>query len=511
MPRTSATTWVSTPRPQQSALDPYIDAIRGHALLVLLVMGAVVAASVAWLALRAPEYRSSAEILVTPLPAETVAIVGIPVIQDLRDPTRTIQTAAELVDSQAAAQRTARALGNDWTRRKVSAAVDVQPKGETNILQVTAVAETPDLAARLANTFAESALSVRRATMRAQAAAAIPSVRARLRQLPPGSGGVAELQTKLNRLEALRTGQDPTLSLAQRATPSSSQVGPSAAMVLALALLAGAVLGVGTALAVDRLTPARVTSEEELVDIFPLPILARLPILSRQLRGTLSLDVQPEAREALRTVQLQLDLRDGRPRTVMITSPSPGDGKTTTAVALGVTIADAGAQVVLIDTDVRRMPIRASLDADSEAMPSASRGRPTPSSGKGSGPPLGKLLRRVAGHPNFQLLDAMDAGFDSTDASARGRFAELVRAAKKEFDYVLLDTPPIGVISDALTLLDLVDDVLIVAKIRDTRRLHVEVARDLLGRARVTPAGYIVIGERTLGSYPYPIPPLGRG
>ena len=509
MPETSGPRWVAAPIKQRhSALDPYVEAVRGHALLVMLVVGVVVAASVGWLAVRAPEYRADAEVFVTPLPPEAVALVGLPLLQDLREPTRTIQTAATLFDSQAAARRTADTLGGRWTAQKVRKAVDVEPKGQTNILEVSATADTPNLATQLANTYATSALAVRREQLQRLAREAIPGVRARLAELDAASAGAAELESALNRLEALSRGQDPTLSLAQAATPPTSPEGTSAWLVIALAILAGGVLGIGAALAIDRITPPRVTSEEELVSVYPLPILARLPTLPRQQRGSLSPEIHPEAREALRTVQVQLDLEGRRNRTVMITSPSPSDGKTTTAIAFAVSVADSGARVILIDTDVRRMPIRAGLETDQEQSAVGTQypgRRPLPATAVDTKPSLRPLLRRVIGHPNLQLLDAMDVGFNSADPYSRDRLTDLVRAAAREADYVILDTPPVGVISDALTLLEVVDDVLMVARIRSTKRLHVEAARDLLTRAGVHPVGYLVIGERTLGSYPYPV------
>ena len=504
------TQWMPAPRAPQSALAPYIQALRGHLLLVLIIVGTIVAASVAWLTVRTPEYRASAEVLVTPMPAETVALAGIPLLQDLRDPTRTIQTAAELLDTGAAAERAAAALGPEWTPGRVSAALTVQPKGQTNILQLSAIAASPEDAADIANAYANAALAVRRAQLRVGAERAIPRVRRRLQALPAGAPGAGELQATLNRLEALRDG-DPTLSLAQAATPSSTPLGASPSLVVILALLAGSVLGIATALAIDRISPARITGEDELVDVFPLPILARLPVLPRQRRGNLSLEVQPEAREALRTVKVQLELGREGTRTVMLTSPSPGDGKTTTALGLATTIAESGARVILIDTDVRRMPIRAGLAAEQgEAAPRALTRRWSAAAGPAEKTPLRPLLRRVAGQPNLHLLDAMDVAFDSTDPYARARFNDLVQAATREADWVILDTPPIGVIGDALTLVHLVDDVLVVTKMRSTRRLHVEVARDLLNRAGVVPTGYLVIGERTVGAYPYPVASSSR-
>jgi Mrp family chromosome partitioning ATPase len=326
-------------------------------------------------------------------------------------------------------------------------------------------------------------------------------VRAQLRTNPS-----AELASILSRLRSLARGPDPTLSIAQRATASSSPLGPPASLVLVLAVLAGAMISVGAALAVDKLTPDRVKSEDELLTIFPLPILARLPVLRGRNRRRGPLEVEPETREALRTVQVQLDLAGRQTRTIMLTSPSPDDGKTTTALAFGAALADTGARVILIDTDVRGMQARnaprpAATPAVARPFPqSASGDRERPLSVRG-------LLYPLEGHGNLQLLDASEIGFDSVDRRSRGRLAESIRAAAQEADYVIVDTPPLGVVSDALTLVELVDDVLVVVRLRSTKRIHAEITRDLLVRAGVSPAGYLVIGERTLGSYQYPVRP----
>lgn len=484
------------PEPPQSALSPYLEAVRSHVVLVVVVLAATVISALAWYDVQPPSYAAEADIFVTPLPAEAAAVVGLPLIQDLRDPTRTIQTAAALVNSDAAAARTAQLLGDGWTLREVARAIDVDPRGQTNILVVRATAETGELAARLANTFATATLEVRREALQSAAQAAIPSVQAQLRSNP-----TPELRSVLSRLRTLAGGRDPTLSIAQRATAPSASLGPPATLVLALALLAGAMLSVGAALAVDRLTPDRIKSEDELLSIFQLPILARLPILRGRQRRRGPLEVEPQTREALRTVQVQLDLAGKQTRTIMLTSPSPDDGKTTTALAFGAALADTGARVILIDTDVRGIQARKS---PRPAAPAVAAAFPQPASGEHERPrSLRGRLYPLEGHANLQLLDASEIGFDSIDKRSRGRLAESIRAAAQEADYVIVDTPPLGVVSDALTLVELVDDVLIVVRLRATKRIHAEITRDLLARAGVDPVGFLVIGEGPVGTYAY--------
>jgi len=98
------------------------------------------------------------------------ALQGVDVLRaDLTESTRTMQTAASLLDSPAAAELTARRLGPGWTRPRVQSAVEVETKGQSNVLSVVASAEEPSTAARLANTFARAALDARSATVKLQA------------------------------------------------------------------------------------------------------------------------------------------------------------------------------------------------------------------------------------------------------------------------------------------------------------------------------------------------------
>lgn len=492
--------WLTPPpaRPEQTALAAYVNSVRTHLWLVGIVIAVAVGASVVWLATSSTSYRATAQIFVSPLSQEDVAFLGLPLVRDAGDPTRTIQTAAALVDTREAAKAAARELGPPWTPGAVQAAVDVMPLGQTNILSVSAVAGRSTDAAEIANAFAVSALAVRQQTIQRLARQAVPNLRTRLRRMTPGSPGTAELQRQLNVLEGLSRGPDPTLALSQRASAPSSPLGAPAYMVIALALLAGAVLGTGAALLIDTLTPDRIDTEDELLSLLPVPVLARLPRLNRRQRRLGSVEENAAMREALRTVQVQLNLRGGRRRTVLLTSPSPADGKTTTAVAFGISLADGGARVILIDADVRRTgPHSTRWHVQRHDLPPYEPGPKAPDSD------LLRLLRPVPGHPTLQFIDATDLALDSADERSLARLTHILRRAAERADYVILDTPPLGVVSDALPLLEHADDVILVSKLRWTKRNHAEVTRELLGRAGVEPTGFLVIGEGTTSPYPY--------
>ena len=188
-PLNSAQDIPAPPRSAEGALGPYLRAIRSHRVLVILVTLAAVAAAVAWTVLRTPSYSATAEMLVTPVAQEDQTFLGLPVLRDSGDPTRSVQTAANQIHSSAAAVRTAAKLGGDWTRNKVLEAIEVTPEGESNILAVTAKADSARESARLANTFVNSALEARREVLTEQAGPQLERLDALKDDLGPDTGG----------------------------------------------------------------------------------------------------------------------------------------------------------------------------------------------------------------------------------------------------------------------------------------------------------------------------------
>jgi capsular polysaccharide biosynthesis protein len=232
-------------------------AVKRHPVLVALV-GLLAANAVAvWLVHLSRTYEGTAEILVTPLPDDSRADRSLPLLRTSRDPTRIAQMAASLVDSRAAARLTARQMGPGWTPDRVAAAVAVEPVGQSHLLAVTARDDDPGVAARLANVFALAALEARATALRARVASLIARLRVELRAQPNRKSSAAvRLAERIRALRAMR-GPDPVFSLSRGAEARGSPVGPPRGLLVVLAYVAGLVVGVGSALAVELLRPLR--------------------------------------------------------------------------------------------------------------------------------------------------------------------------------------------------------------------------------------------------------------
>jgi Mrp family chromosome partitioning ATPase/capsular polysaccharide biosynthesis protein len=463
------------PERPEGALEPYVRALRARWPLVLLVMLAAVGGSVAWLSLRKPDYKATAHLLVAPLPAEDPTFQGIDVLRaDPNESTRTVQTAAALVESPAAAGLAARRLGPGWTLAAVESAVDVQPLGQSNLLAVTALVENGPQAARVANQYARAALDVRRQRIQRQADTILSSLVAQQQSGAAAGQAGAALADRIARLRAVRVSGDPTLSVTETAAAPTSPVGAPSWLVVALALIGGFALGTGAALVMEVLD-RRIRDEEELRRLYPLPVLSYVPELSRRRRRALRspLATPPEVREAFRTLEVQLARQGNPPRVITLTSGSSGDAKTTSAVTLAIALLGAGHRVILMDFDLRKPDVGRLLGV---------KPRRRLTSLLSPGTSLEDMLVESPRVPTLRVLPAdEESGGVVLLEPLSQRLGELFKEARELADYVIVDTPPLGEVSDALRLLDFVDDVIVVARPGNTNRANLELMRDILG------------------------------
>jgi Mrp family chromosome partitioning ATPase len=483
---------------RDGALGTYLRAIRSHLVLVAALTLAAVLAALAWSQLHTKHYEASAQMLVNPLPSDDSAFLGLPFVRETGDPPRTLQTAATLIDSPGAASLTARRLGPRWNLRRVQQTVTVSPQGQSSIVDVTATADSANQAARAANTYVHSVLDSRRAMLRPLIDRAVTTTRAQLSHLPVGSPSAAALADRVRQLENVRD-NDPTLSISQEASPPVASSGISPALVVILALIGGLAVGMVAALAVDLVRPRRLADEEELLSLYRLPVLSRIPVLPRKLRkqtSTSPLAIPPMVREGFRTLQVQLELQPGRHRSILVTSASSADGKTTSAVNFALELVGAGQKVILMDLDLRKPDIGRVLEVSprlrlDELLDPATR--------------LESALVDMPGVSGLRVLPVTQGdGFQALERLS-ARLPELLEEGLAMADYVIMDTAPVGEVSDALKMTAGVDDVLVVARLGNTRRANLELMRDLLERTRHTPSGMVVIGTspRLVSSYYY--------
>jgi len=152
------------------------------------------------------------------------------------------------------------------------------------------------------------------------------------------------------------------------------------------------------------------------------------------------------------------------PRQVLaVTSPTAGDGKTTTAVNLAATLSQLpGARVLLMDTDLRRPFVAAGLGLEDGSAPGLATMALDPDL------ELDQMVRRTP--YNFDIVPAGPAAPNAYRVFDSPRVGELLEQARRTYDYVVLDTPPVLLVPDCRLMSQWVDGFLIVVAAHRTPR-----------------------------------------
>lgn len=478
---------VNAEAPEQ-ALGPYLRAVRRRWLLVAAVTLLTFAIAAVTTLRGTPTYEANAKILVSPIQQSETNLVNLGVVVEGGEPVRTVQTAAALVDSLPAAQAVAARLGHGWTPGRVQGAIGVAPLGESDVLQVTAKAESAIGAARLANSFANAAIDYRSSIVQRNLQAQLNELNTRLQQAS-GNGGVANAalaQEFASRIAALRSiqvsGKDPSLSITEAATPPGGPSGAPHWLILLLSLIGGFAIGSVAALAAEFFD-RRVRDLDDVAELFPVPVLAAVPnVETRGRRRALRPDsFPPYAFEQLRMLRVQLGYRE-KARAIMITSAGAGDGKTTLSTALSAAFAETGEEVILMDLDLRKPAVANLLEI---AQPR------TVNMMEAS---LEEMLVSVPGLPGVRVLPAPRGGAALLSMQL-ARLPKLLEEAKAEAGHVIVDAAPIGVASESLQIAQACDQVVMVARPRHTDRQLLMLSRDMLARAGAPLVGVVVVAE----------------
>ncbi len=171
------------------------------------------------------------------------------------------------------------------------------------------------------------------------------------------------------------------------------------------------------------------------------------------------------AKEAYRTIRtnLMFSLAKAECKVIIFTSSIQGEGKTTTSANVAFSIAKSNKRVLLIDVDLRSPRIHRKLKKP------CSPGLTNVLSGFNT---VEEVLHKDV-HPGLDVICAGTLSPNPSEMVASESLAGLISEFKKVYDYIILDTPPVNPVSDALSLIPLSDGVVMVIRPKYTDRKEV--------------------------------------
>lgn len=442
------------------------------------------------------QYSASASLLFRD-PAFDQKLFGSSFLAPNQDPDREAATNARLVSLDEVAERTARRVDHGLTGESLQKKIRVEQEGQSDVVTIVATDPSPRFAQALANTLARQYVAFRREADRAKIRAAQAPIQRQIAEMPPdernGPEG-ASLRQRASQLRVLESLQTGNAELVQRATLPDTPSSPKTLRNGFLGLLLGLVTGVALALVRERFDH-RLRDPKEIEAIFNRPVVGGVP-QSKGLenRGATSI-LSPSEAEAFRLLRANLRYFnvDQDVRSVLVTSAAPGDGKSTIAWNLATAAAGTGMRTLLIEADLRHPGLAIALGATGSAgLSSVLAGELAFEDALQEVPVPDKRNGSASGGRSLHILVSGPLPPNPTDLIESDQMRDLLKKAEQEYDFVVVDTPPTSVVSDAIPLVSQVGGVLVVGRLGKTGRGSMMQLRDQLANLDAPVLGVVV-------------------
>lgn len=512
---------------QGDALDltDYLKVVRDRWWVILVCVVVVLGAALVSSFTQTPLYKATAKIVRQQGSLEA-ALFGSSFLQ-YQDPVRLTQTAAGLVTVEEVATLVKEDLSSPRSPTELSEMVQATPDTKSDVISISATSTSPREAADVANAFARDFIIYRQTTDKSLLEVARQVLEKQIESMNPvdaASDRGRSLAQRLEELGIIEQIQTGGFMVSEPAKAPGSPFSPQPLRNAVLALVVGLVLGLGLAFLLEYLD-RRIKDEPTLEKLFGVPVLATVPLVGGKWaegrKGSRSdmpigfADKHSPLIEAFRTLRSNLQYFgvDREIRTILITSPLPREGKTTVSINLALGLALSGARVIVLEADMRRPMLHSYLNLGNEVgmsnvlagthtfaeamqlvrvddyMPEDARRQATTASAD-------LLLQK-----NLYCLTSGPLPPNPSELMGSAKMQELLRTAAETADYVIVDTPPLLVAADAVTLSAHVDGVLLTARFFSTTRDAAQAARELLERVGARVIGAVAFGGRRSQGY----------
>ena len=280
------------------------------------------------------------------------------------------------------------------------------------------------------------------------------------------------------------------------AVPNEYPIAPQPTRSAMLAAVVGLMVAAGIIFLIEFLDDT-IRDPQEITRRWGIPILGMIVSFKSAAGETLVTVQHPRSpiSEAFRSLRTNLQFAgvETPVRTLLVTSPSPSDGKTTIVANLASVIAQNGRNVVIVDADLRRPRIHKMFQL-------SNRVGLTDQFIRAQDRFDGSL--KSTGVANLNAITSGNLPPNPSELLSSGRMSEILKLLRDQFNTVIIDSPPILLVTDAMVLAQRVDGVLLVVKPSVTKWASLRQAIEQLQRVKANLLG-IVVNDVNVGRSKY--------
>ena len=306
------------------------------------------------------------------------------------------------------------------------------------------------------------------------------------------------LLTRREEAQMTIAAQVPNTRIIDRASAGSSPISPNRPMIYLLAIGVGLIVPAST-MFLRELLGKTVSTEKEITNYLPYPIVGRI-VHSPGKEALQVLDNQRSAiAEAFRLLRTNLGflLPDGQSSVVMLTSSVSGEGKSFISSNLSAALALTKKRVVVVGLDMRKPKLAEMVLAEDGSR------RGVGLSNYLIGKATYEEIVAPSPHERLSVISSGPLPPNPAELLMEGRMATLMERLREDFDVIILDAPPVGIVTDGLLLKDYVNVTLFVARVGVTPKKSMYYINELVDAGKLNRVNLVINGIDPKAAYGY--------
>jgi tyrosine-protein kinase Etk/Wzc len=292
----------------------------------------------------------------------------------------------------------------------------------------------------------------------------------------------------MQKAEETNISKTANISIAKTIDPPKSDVNPISpkkSVIYLVGLIVGLIFPIALVFGQELLNTS-IKTKEEITSLTSVPVIGEIShntsednlIVANQSRSAIS-----EQFRSLRT-NLSFYLKTEKEKVILLTSSMSGEGKSFTAINLGNILALAGKRVLLMELDLRKPGLSAKLGVNNNIGFSNFTISPTIK--------RADIIKPLSINKNMFIVSSGPLPPNPAETLMNEHVPNLIEELKKEFDYIIMDAPPVGIIADAQLLSRYADVTLYLVRQKITQKDQIKIVEDLYVTSKMKNLGIVV-------------------